>query len=284
MEDSARIDARIASLSELRDLFSAIEAMAAARVQAAQSALASARRYTEVIETAIAEAASLDRSGVPLDIWAEEIASSALVVIGSEQGFTGAFNRLLIERAAQELSTDEALVVVGRRGAALATEHGLEPEQSISMATRIEGVLSTARQLAAALKDRSEIRVIFGRHSATGEFDTVVRQVLPPDRNVFEKSDGANPPLHQMPAELLLHKLIGELLLAELMLALTESFASENTARLQIMQSADHNIGDKLERLTVQSRQMRQEQITSELLEVVAGAEAISASSQNGAR
>ena len=60
-----------------------------------------------------------------------------------------------------------------------------------------------------------------------------------------------------------------------LMLALTESFASENASRLQFMQGADHSICDKVEGLTRSSRQLRQEHITSELLEVVAGADAV---------
>lgn len=101
--------------------------------------------------------------------------------------------------------------------------------------------------------------------------------MLRPGQRVFARSEATIPPLHQIPAELLLHKLICELLPTELMLALTKSSAGENAARLQIMQSADCNIGDKLERLTAQSRHLRQEEITCELLEVVAGAEAISA-------
>jgi F-type H+-transporting ATPase subunit gamma len=72
---------------------------------------------------------------------------------------------------------------------------------------------------------------------------------------------------------MLLRRLVGELLLAELMLVLTESFASENAARLGIMQSADDNITGKLAKLKVQGRQLRQDAITSELLDIVSGSE-----------
>jgi F-type H+-transporting ATPase subunit gamma len=61
---------------------------------------------------------------------------------------------------------------------------------------------------------------------------------------------------------------------------LIESTASENAARLQIMDAANRHIDDNLESLSKQSHRIRQEQITSELLEVVAGAEAINTMGQ----
>ncbi|MDH3919169.1 MAG: ATPase, partial [Rhodospirillales bacterium] len=59
MEQLPRLQARISSLHELRDLFRALRALAASHVQEAQSALAGIRRYVEVVEDAIAEGAAL---------------------------------------------------------------------------------------------------------------------------------------------------------------------------------------------------------------------------------
>jgi F-type H+-transporting ATPase subunit gamma len=61
-----------------------------------------------------------------------------------------------------------------------------------------------------------------------------------------------------------------------------ESLASENGACLQIMQAADRNIADKLEDLMCRARQVRQEAITSELLDVVTGAQAVLQSDNRG--
>lgn len=275
MDDIARLNARINSLKELRDLFAAIEAMAATRMQDAQSALASTRRYAAVIETAISDAVMLGTGAPPTQRWDASTGTSAIVVISSEQGFTGAFNRLVLERARAEREHDEAVIIVGRRGAAVATENGLTADVILPMATHINGVLGMARALARHVEMFDEVRAVYGRYRGGNQFDVSVRQVLPPDENLFKARDKATQPLHQLPPALLVRQLIGELLLAELMLVLTESFASENAARLQIMQGADHNVGEKLEHLTQASHQVRQEQITAELLEVVAGAAAV---------
>ena len=69
--------------------------------------------------------------------------------------------------------------------------------------------------------------------------------------------------------------MIGELLLAQLAHAVTESFANENAARLAAMQAATENVSSKLEELRRSERELRQEEITTELLDVVTGADAI---------
>jgi F-type H+-transporting ATPase subunit gamma len=275
MDDIVRLEARIGSLKELRDLFAAIEAMAATRMQDAQRALAGARRYAGVVESAIADAVTLGIDDPPRVQWEIGEASSAIVVICSEQGFTGAFNRLIIERARAEARADDAVIIVGRRGAAIAPDNGLKASVTIPMATHINGVLGTARTVARNLNPFDEIHVVFGGYRGGSQFDVLVRQVLPPDERLLTARRNQNQPMHQLRPSRLLRQLIGELLLAELMLVLVESFASENAARLQIMQGADHNVGEKLERLTQECRRLRQDQITAELLEVVAGAEAV---------
>jgi F-type H+-transporting ATPase subunit gamma len=73
----------------------------------------------------------------------------------------------------------------------------------------------------------------------------------------------------------LLQRLASEYLFAELTRAVMESLASENGARLRVMEAADHNTGDKLEGLRRSENALRQEAITSELLDVVTGSEAI---------
>jgi F-type H+-transporting ATPase subunit gamma len=72
-----------------------------------------------------------------------------------------------------------------------------------------------------------------------------------------------------------LRHLADEYLFAEVTHAIMESLISENAARLRVMESADHNIGDKLEDMVRNEHTLRQEAITSELLDVVTGAEAI---------
>jgi F-type H+-transporting ATPase subunit gamma len=275
MEELARLEARLESLKTLRDLFSAMQAMAASRVQAAQSALGGARKYAEQVEHSITDAVSLLPRQVRTPPAGNGPLATMLLIVCSEHGFTGAFNRLLLDRARIEARPGDKIAIVGRRGAALADEHGLSPEWTLPMATGVNGVLPTARRAAAQLREAEDVRVVFGRYRGGTRFEIEVRQVLPPDPQLLAPQQAHAGPLYQLDPTILLRRLIGELLLAELVLAMIESFASENSARLQIMQAADHNIYEKLEGLTRKTRQLRQDSITSEMLEVVAGGEAV---------
>lgn len=281
MEDLQRMEERLRSLSDLRALFSAMQAIAASRVQAAQGALEGIRTYAAAIETAIGDAVALQPVARAAQPVAEVQATSALVVIASEQGFVGAFNRLLLERARSEVGPADRVGVVGRRGAALAGEHGLRLDWSMPMATHVDGILGCARQLATRLADCDTIRVVFGRHRAGGHLDIEVRRVLPPEPELLVPRRTSAAPLHHLEPAVLLRRLVLELVLAELMLAMTEGFAGEHAERLRIMQSAGHNITDKQAGLVGQVRQIRQDAITSEMLEIVAGSAAVAEANSN---
>ncbi len=282
MEELIRLKARMESLSELRRLFTAMRAMSAARVQEAQSALDGIRRYATVVEGAIAEAANLQ--GGHRTPWqeAELPPSDALVIMCAEHGFAGAFNRMLLERGKSEWQAPTQLGIVGRRGASLAGESGLHPAWSLAMATHIGGVIGLARRVATHLRQATSVRIIFARYQRGGRFDIESRQVVPIDPALLAAKTPRAPPLHHLDAQLLLERLIEEHLFADLVLAMMETLASENGARLQVMKAADQNIEGKLADLTRRARDVRQEAITSELLDVVTGAEAILHSEPRG--
>jgi F-type H+-transporting ATPase subunit gamma len=65
--------------------------------------------------------------------------------------------------------------------------------------------------------------------------------------------------------------------MAEIVRSLTEAFVGESATRLRVLTEADRNIGDKIEELRRMARQLRQETITAELLDIVVGAEAVAA-------
>jgi len=275
MDELTRLKARIESLGELKTLFSAMRAMSAARVQEAQAALDGIRRYATVVEGAIAEAAGLQPAGSARgsEMWLPS--SGALVVICAEHGFAGAFTRRLLQRAKAELQKHEKLGIVGRRGAALADEHHVDPAWTLTMTTHVGGVIEVARRVAAQLTRATSVRLVFARYESGGRFDIGARSVIPIDPQLLKASAVQAPPLHHLDPQLLLQQLVEEHLFADLVLAMMESLASENGARLQVMKAADRNIDNKLADLTRRTRQVRQRAITAELLDVVTGAEAI---------
>jgi F-type H+-transporting ATPase subunit gamma len=273
VEQIARIKARLASLGELRDLMGAIRALAAAHVQEAQAALPGIRRYVEVVEDAIAEGASLLAPGdAPAGSAIGD--SGVLIAVTSEHGFVGGFDDQLLDRVAAELRPGQALGMIGRRGAALAAERGLAVAWSEPMATHVGGVLGVTRRAADRLARVGAARIVYGAYRRGGHYEIEVRRILPLDPKLLAGAP-TSPPLHQLDPEALLAEMAGEYLFAEITRSVMESLASENGARLQVMEAADRNIADKLETLARRERAVRQDAITAELLDVITGAEAV---------
>jgi len=275
MEQLPRLQARIASLRELRDLFRALRALAAARVQEAHGALPGIRGFVGVVEDAIAEgAALLERADGPA-FGAAPPHAGTLIVVCSEHGFVGAFNERLLDRAETEREPGQALVVIGRRGAALASERKLDVDRTFAMATHVGGVLGVTRRVAEYLAAIADARVVFAGDRRGAGYEIETRRILPLDPVLLAGSARRPPPLNHLPPVALLQRLASEYLFAEITRAVTESLASENGARLVVMEAADRNIADKLAGLGRAEHALRQEAITTELLDVVTGTEAI---------
>lgn len=273
MEALARLTAQISNLEELRDLFRAMRALAATHVQEAHAALPGIRRYVETVEDAITAAAIVPSASQPVYDTLDSV-DDVLIVVCSEHGFTGAFNESVVDRGLAVQREGERLGIIGRRGAMLAKERGIPLVWSFPMATHVGGVLGVTRRVAEHLSATSGVRILFGSYQQGRNFEVEARSILPLDPALLARSERSNPPLHQIDADLLLERLAGEYLFAEITRAVMESLASENGARLAVMQGAEHNIGDRLDVLTRRSQALRQESITAELLDVVTGAEA----------
>jgi F-type H+-transporting ATPase subunit gamma len=275
MEQLPRLQAQISNLQELRDLFRALRALAASHVQEAQGALVGIRKYVEIVEDAITEGVALLPETSGLGDSSEPSDASVLIVVCSEHGFAGAFNDRLLDCAMAERKAGQELVIIGRRGTILAAERGLDVDRSFPMATHVGGVLGVTRRVAEYLAADSTVNAVFGRYRRGGNFETEARSVLPLDPALLVGSGRRSPPLHHLAPDALLQRLASEYLFAEITRAVMESLASENGARLRVMETANHNIDDKLEGLRRSENALRQEAITSELLDVVTGSEAI---------
>jgi len=278
MEQLAQLKARVSSLHELQSLIRALRALAASHVQEAQSAVTGILSYVGAVEDAIAEGVGLLPEIEDLFVGGGNRSDAGvLIVVCAEHGFVGAFNERLLDRAEAELQAlpDRKLAVVGRRGALLAEERGVSVAWSFPMATYVGGVLAVTRRIADTMRAAAKARIVYGAYRPGGNFEIEVTDILPLDPSILVRSTQRSAPLHHLPPGVLLQRLASEYLFAEITRAVMQSLASENGARLRVMEAADHNIGDKLENLTRTERALRQEAITAELLDVITGAEAV---------
>lgn len=276
------IAAQINSLKELLEIVAALRAMAAVQMQQSQRSLDAIRNYSDIIRRALAEAATLvpgDGTGAA----AATAASPGLVVFCSEHGFCGAFNEPLISAAAEASKSEPNLhlIFVGTRGAQRAAERGLPPALILPMATHSGGVTATARQVAAELyrmfiaQTLTSVEVVFTREAVAQHANLLRLKLLPLDAPAVKENQTGLPPIVNMQPRQLLDELAEEYMFAILESAAMESFASENAARFRTMEAAHENISNKATELNRTMRRMRQEAVTTEVLDLIGGFEAI---------
>ncbi len=278
MNRLADIEGHIASIRELLNIVGAMRSLAGMRVQEAQQALPAIRRYAESM------AAALGSALLPMPGAAEQKPSifgrKAVVLCAGEHGFVGGFNERLLEAAESALEASDSLFILGSRGAGLATERGRKVAGIGPMATRPAGVSRLVSELATTLYahivrgEFSRVEVMFTRYNRAAGPNLERVQVLPLDISSLAAKEPRQAPLHNLDAVRLFEKLTAEYVFATLTEAAVESIASENAARFAAMDSAHRNVSKKLDELHGQARQARQTEITTELLDLITGAEA----------
>ena len=280
MQLASEVLTRIHSLEQLGEVVRALRSVSAARVQQAHSVLDSVRQYTAIIRDALGEAAR----GASLPAQPDPAPDTRGVVIafGSEHGFVGAFNDRVLEHAAIQRKERDELLVVGSRCVLGANERRDRVSWTCAMATQVGGIDEVALRIAERLghpgirEDVGRVILAYTRSSGGSTWRIVTETLLPFDVRPYLPRRMDRPrALSNLQPRALLDGLIGELLFAQLAHAATESFASENAARLAAMESAADNVEGKLDDLGRVERELRQEEITTELLDVVTGAEAI---------
>jgi F-type H+-transporting ATPase subunit gamma len=284
MAQEREIAIRIASLDELQSIVSAIRAIAASQMQQALRSLEAIRRYSEMVRGALSDAATL----LPSDSMVAPVSgpsSSALIVFCAEHGLCGAFNERPLHVAERVLADHAArfvLIVVGSRGGQIFRERGLKPDLVLPTATHCAGVTGAARRIATEVYRMfsdgriAGLEVVFAQYSGS-QFSQIQRhRLLPLEMPVIERRPLAIPPLINLSPRRLFDDIVGEYLFAALENAAMQSFFSENATRFRTMEAAHQNIGNKSEELTKLARRVRQETVTMEILDLMAGAEALS--------
>lgn len=274
-ERLADISRRIQGVHQLNAVVGAMRAIAATRAQQSRSQLAGIRAYSDTIALAIAQALRLLSGGATPA--RHRNARRGLILFCAEQGFAGAFSERVLEEAGNDAANVE-IFLIGSRGARIATERGLRIAWQAPMASHVDGVKLLAVRLADALYDAvpdgglHAIDLIFPTWTA-GEGLAVERHsLLPLDPARFVALPHADAPLITLPAADLVERLADEYVYAALCEAAMRAFAAENEARVAAMARARRNIDTMLEALTAQERQVRQDEITAEVVELASGA------------
>jgi len=262
-----------------------MRSLASAYLQRSQTALHSVRAYEEMVETGLALALRSLRSSLdPSDPWS----SPCLLVFCSDQGLCGPFVEALARETRKEMmlrriEQRSRILLIGQQGIAVFRRLGMNAELIANAPNSLEGAMKSISELTEVIGSLyeggsiSSIQLIYNVFEGVGRFSTRIRQLLPPDTKKIldDQVHISHEPLSHLPFREILHRLLEEYLFIGLHRAMVESISSENGSRLRAMDAATHNCEDMLENLTSLYMQLRQEEITADLLDVISGVEAL---------
>lgn len=275
----AELETRIASMGGLLEVVGAMRSLAGMRLQEAGRMLPAARTYARDVSGAIGSALRLVREP-PASVQGA-MQRRGIVLYGAEHGFVGALTERLLSAAREAMAPPDMLYVLGSRAAAMAVGHGMQATWTAPMATRPASVPQTVRRLTDELYRQiargqlTKVELIYATHDPAGTAALHSRVLLPLDLASLATGRPGPAPLSNLSAAELLEQLTAEYVFALLAQTGLESLASENGARFVAMTAARDNVSKKLDELRAAARTLRQAEITTELLDVVTGAEAL---------
>jgi len=275
---------------ELQSLVKTMKVLAGLNIRQYERAAHAVAAYNRTIEMGL----QIALRGVPEPLLPPRHAPGrrlGVIVFGSDQGMCGQLNDVVVGHAAHALSRlavrrqDQTILAVGQRAAAQLEDSGRTVSAVLEVPGSTSGITATVHEVLRRVEEWRrggiEMVVLFYCRLTSGIFyrPRGIR-ILPVDigwiRSLKAKRWPSRViPTYMMNSERLYHSLIREYLFVSLFRAFAESLASENAARLASMQVAERNIEDRLKALTSEFHQSRQAAITSELLDIISGFEAL---------
>ena len=284
---------RINSVKSTQKITAAMKMVAAAKLRRAQDAAESGRPYSTRMRQVIGNLASkADAASAPqLLVGNGKDQTHLLVVMSADRGLCGGFNGTVTRQTRAEVARLRAanktvkLLMVGRKSA-----DALRREFGDLYLDQYEGLQGTSVSYSDAAKIADTIRTGF----EAGEFDVctlifnkfknaitqeiTLTQLIPAEVDNSDAADGDTATVsyeYEPEEDELLASLLPRNLSTQMYGALLESSAAELAARMTAMDNATRNAGELIDRLTLVYNRTRQANITSELIEIISGAEAI---------
>ena len=285
---------RIGSVKSTQKITKAMKMVAAAKLRRAQEAAEAGRPYAATLERVVASLAAkvtINESSPRLLAGTGKDQVHLFVVATSDKGLAGAFNSniaRLARRRAQELVDAGKTVrfyTIGRKGrAVLARQFRESIVHSIEPGDLGKLTFADARGYADDLIARFDAGEFDVAHLFYATFKTVLtqepteRQILPVEiaKSAPESADTGMAVMEYEPdEETILAELLPRAIAVQLYRAIRENAASEQGSKMTAMDNATRNAGDLITRLTIEYNRTRQAAITTELVEIISGAEAL---------
>ena len=290
MQTAESLRRTIAVTEELHSVVKTMKALAGVNIRQYERAAHAVAEYNRTVEMGLQIALHRlpAQTGCPKNTGGK----LGVIVFGSDQGMCGQLNDQVVDHAARALEKlrrrhpEQAMAAVGVRAANELEGLGRKMESTVQVPGSVSGITAAVEVVLRQIEEwhfqrDMEFVVLFYARPVSGAWYRIrgVR-LLPVDEEWIngiraKPWPGKTIPMFTMDETQLFQALIREYLFVSLYRAFAESLASENASRLASMQVAERNIEERLRSLTAESRQLRQETITSELLDTIAAFEAL---------
>lgn len=266
--------------------------VSAAKLRKAQNNIVNMRPYAHTLRKVIADIAVTNKVSHPLMEKKEQVKNVLLVVITSDRGLCGAFNSNINKFTENYLKSNANkyekidVLFIGRRGYDYFARRNVKPVDYI---TKLDKDISY--ELAAKISTRvlndyvdgnyDEVRMVYNEFKSAISQVVVCETLLPinVDLSTFNHEQAANDFAVDMIFEPSPQEIMKDLLEKNFELqvyrCMSESVAGEHGARMSAMENATNNAKEMINKLTLTYNKLRQEKITTELTEIVSGAEAL---------
>jgi F-type H+-transporting ATPase subunit gamma len=280
---------RISSVKSTQKITSAMKMVAAAKLRRAQDQALASRPYTSLMDKIVSKISSkATGTSIHLLTGKPENKTQLLVVFSADRGLCGGFNGSITRSVKKEINdlqqngVNVKLLMVGKKSA-----DSLNREYGNLFIDKIEGKsakpnYADAEVLATKIINLFEngefgvCRVIYNKFVSAIAQEVTFKSLIPAEIQINEEDKDTSSIYDFEPSEEeILTDLLPRNLATQLFSSQIESTASELAARMTAMDNATRNAGEMIDKLTLQYNRTRQAVITSELIEIISGAEAL---------
>ncbi|MFM7311404.1 MAG: ATP synthase F1 subunit gamma [Flavobacteriales bacterium] len=289
MANLKEIRIRITSVNSTMQITSAMKMVSAAKLKRAQDAITRMRPYAEKMQEILGNvSASLDSSESPLSVQ-RDVKNVLLVAITSNRGLCGGFNNNVLKEVRQQmrgplqgknvkiLSLGKKAFDVFKKTSNHTTEGFSETPYTVFDSLTFEHVSKIADAIMKQYKagNFDQVILVYNKFKNAASQQLVAEQFLPVVSQNETTGNTQSDYIFEPQKEKILDELIPRTLKVQLYKALLDSNAAEHGARMTAMHKATDNAGELVKELKLNYNKARQAAITGEILEIVAGAEAL---------
>ena len=287
MSKTRDIKRRIRSVSNTMQLTKAMKMVSAAKMRRATESIVAARPFAHNMRDVLRSlAARANAEAHPL-LRVTDTEKVELLVVTGDKGLCGSFNTNINKTAHNFIKAEQAegervfdVHAVGKRGVEYFRRRDVPIHKAwIDILRQVE--FATAKEIARDMMERyvtgelDAIYLVYNEFKSAISQHPVVERLLPIDPIEVEEGETTEDYIYEPGAEELLNTLLKRHVEVQVYTALLESVAAEHAARMTAMDSASRNAGELIDRLTLHMNRVRQAAITTEIIEVVSGAQAL---------